>query len=121
MRFLAPKRYVKLTSKKNQFFNFTWLNIFLLEPKVCKEDEFNCSDSSMCIDKKWKCDGDFDCADHSDERDCKGTIFDGEGHLCSDTDFTCASGDECIHKTWACDGDQDCLDGSDEGDHCKLA
>ena len=60
--------------------------------------------SATCIDNKWKCDGDFDCPDHSNEKDCKERIFDEEGNLCSSTDFTCQSGDGCIHKTWECDG-----------------
>ena len=86
----------------------------------CKPNQFNCSDGSMCIEDSWKCDGDFDCRDHSDEKDCDAIFnWEGEHTVCSSTDFTCASKDECIHKSWECDGDQDCIDGSDEGPHCE--
>ena len=85
----------------------------------CKEDQFNCTDGLKCIESNWKCDGDFDCHDHSDEKNCD-DVFDMEGNVCSNTDFTCASGDECIHESWKCDGDIDCLDGSDEGPDCKF-
>lgn len=32
----------------------------------CKEDDFKCNDGT-CITQKWKCDGDPDCPDASDE------------------------------------------------------
>lgn len=32
----------------------------------CKEDDFKCGDGT-CITHKWKCDGDPDCPDSSDE------------------------------------------------------
>jgi len=35
----------------------------------CAADLFLC-DNSECIPMSWKCDGDFDCSDNSDERDC---------------------------------------------------
>ena len=36
----------------------------------CKEDEFECDDSS-CIKSRWRCDGDQDCNDGSDENLCR--------------------------------------------------
>ena len=84
----------------------------------CKKGQFNCSDGSMCIEENWKCDGDFDCLDHSDEKNCGERTH--EPTMCSKTDFTCASKDQCIRKSWECDGDRDCIDGSDEGPQCKL-
>ncbi|KAB7498328.1 hypothetical protein Anas_05692, partial [Armadillidium nasatum] len=31
---------------------------------------FNCSDGAYCISSQWKCDGDYDCYDRSDEANC---------------------------------------------------
>ena len=36
----------------------------------CQEGEFNCT-SGICINASWKCDGDIDCDDGSDEQSCR--------------------------------------------------
>lgn len=36
---------------------------------ICNTDEFSCPDHS-CIPRTWLCDGDNDCGDSSDERNC---------------------------------------------------
>ena len=95
--------------------------VFISE-KECKEDEFKCSNSRKCIDIKWKCDGDFDCSDHSDENDnCTYNPID-EAEVCHPTtEFQCKNSKECIHNSWKCDGDPDCTDGTDEGDFCNFS
>lgn len=35
----------------------------------CRSGEFMC-DSGLCINAGWRCDGDADCDDQSDERNC---------------------------------------------------
>lgn len=40
-----------------------------MTPPFCNEGEFQCA-SKKCIKLKFKCDGDGDCEDWSDEDDC---------------------------------------------------
>ena len=42
--------------------------IFISEGK-CNQNEFEC-DNGGCINKDYRCDGDNDCSDRSDERGC---------------------------------------------------
>ena len=38
---------------------------------VCASDEFLCRKEKKCIPQQWRCDGDNDCDDSSDERNCR--------------------------------------------------
>ncbi|GFT42183.1 hypothetical protein NPIL_118931 [Nephila pilipes] len=70
----------------------------------CESHQFKCLDGH-CIPEVWKCDGERDCEDDSDENDCKnGTEC--HGFRCNDN--------RCIPENWKCDGQTDCSDGSDE-------
>lgn len=46
-------------------------DLFLPSPSAaqmtCGADEFRCKDSGRCIPARWKCDGEDDCGDGSDE------------------------------------------------------
>ncbi|XP_023272544.1 prolow-density lipoprotein receptor-related protein 1-like, partial [Seriola lalandi dorsalis] len=86
-------------------------------PRQCSESEFSCT-NGRCIAGRWKCDGDHDCADGSDENGCD--------VKCDSDQFQCKNG-HCIPIRWRCDADTDCMDGSDEekcdsgvGRYCPL-
>ncbi|XP_042202724.1 very low-density lipoprotein receptor-like [Callorhinchus milii] len=55
---------------------------------------------------EWKCDGEEDCSDGSDEH------FFAQS-TCSSLELTCSSG-RCVSQTFVCNGEDDCGDGSDE-------
>ena len=88
-------------------------------PVTCDSNlQFTCR-NGRCVESAWKCDGDNDCLDMSDEEECDHLPV--PGHSCRSFEFTCTVIHECIHKAWLCDGDYDCQDRSDENTtHCTL-
>ncbi|CAH0560374.1 unnamed protein product [Brassicogethes aeneus] len=83
-------------------------NANLTCPKVnttCSPEHFTCSNDG-CIPKGWRCDGEDDCGDNSDENQC-GT------NTCAKNYFVCGDG-KCLPSYWKCDYEPDCSDGSDE-------
>uniref|UniRef100_A0A8C4QPU2 LDL receptor related protein 4 n=1 Tax=Eptatretus burgeri TaxID=7764 RepID=A0A8C4QPU2_EPTBU len=87
------------------------------ETCTCGHGGFTCSHPSPChcIPAQWRCDGETDCGDHSDEDGCMLPT-------CSQFEFHCNNGN-CVRRAWVCDGDNDCGDDSDEQDcpsrNCK--
>lgn len=44
----------------------------------CEANQFRCRDG-LCIAASWKCDGDKDCSDYTDELNCTGKSVDKQG------------------------------------------
>uniref|UniRef100_A0A8C5AM25 Low density lipoprotein receptor-related protein 8, apolipoprotein e receptor n=1 Tax=Gadus morhua TaxID=8049 RepID=A0A8C5AM25_GADMO len=74
------------------------------EPR-CPPGDFQCG-SGECIHLHWKCDGDADCKDKSDEASCPVLT-------CRPDEFQCGDG-SCVHGTKQCNRVHDCPDYSDE-------
>jgi hypothetical protein len=73
--------------------------------QTCSSDHFTCR-NGLCVPRGWKCDGEDDCGDSSDETQC-GT------QTCPPNYFICDT-TKCLPQYWRCDYDNDCVDGADE-------
>ncbi|XP_076256761.1 uncharacterized protein LOC143194081 [Rhynchophorus ferrugineus] len=91
--------YCKNLDKLNGVFQCFPLKTLL----KCPDETFNCGD--MCVTTKKRCDGNKDCFDLVDEKNC----------VCNlETHFHCGNGTSCLEKERLCDGKVDCWDKTDE-------
>ncbi|XP_044525030.1 low-density lipoprotein receptor-related protein 2 [Gracilinanus agilis] len=74
---------------------------------MCSSTQFLCADSERCIPISWKCDGQRDCRDGSDEPSTCPQRY------CQIGQFQCSDGN-CTNPHFLCNAVRDCPDGSDE-------
>ncbi|KAF3703311.1 SCO-spondin Precursor [Channa argus] len=78
---------------------------------ACRSYEFSCDTDEQCVPQAWRCDGETDCMDGSDEQECTAPCGPGQ--------VPCLSGGQCVAYQHLCDGTLDCRDASDESvDNC---
>ncbi|XP_073993369.1 uncharacterized protein [Rhodnius prolixus] len=97
-----------------------------LDVEICHRlthNAFRCIDDSKCLDTEWqcgnflciplikRCDGHFNCYDHTDEHNCECNL---------NTHFQCGKNLSCLPKAKRCDGIVDCWDAADES-NCTIA
>ncbi|XP_041666800.1 low-density lipoprotein receptor-related protein 2-like isoform X2 [Cheilinus undulatus] len=81
----------------------------------CNQGQWQCDDGS-CIPDIWRCDGEGDCLDGSDEMDCTAQAGSPE---CPPGQFPCLDSVGCVDSSARCDGKIQCPTGSDE-ENCKV-
>uniref|UniRef100_A0A3Q4GBU5 Low density lipoprotein receptor-related protein 3 n=1 Tax=Neolamprologus brichardi TaxID=32507 RepID=A0A3Q4GBU5_NEOBR len=81
----------------------------------CQSDEFLCG-NGKCLPRSWKCNGQDECGDASDERSCLPTPTEAQPGLCPFGSLPCTEGQStrCLPTALRCNGARDCHDGSDE-------
>lgn len=97
-----------------------------INTEVCHrlgQGAFRCVDDSKCLDNEWqcgnslcipyikRCDGHFNCYDHTDEHNCDCDLK---------THFQCGKNLSCLPQSKRCDGIVDCWDAADES-NCTIA
>ncbi|XP_056155204.1 MAM and LDL-receptor class A domain-containing protein 1 [Lampris incognitus] len=85
------------------------------QPLTCGADLYQCAYSFQCIPESWRCDGEQDCADLSDEEGCPDLVpgtLPPQDH-CRDDEYQCLDR-RCLPSILRCDGVPDCPEGEDE-------
>uniref|UniRef100_A0A3B3T799 LDL receptor related protein 8 n=1 Tax=Paramormyrops kingsleyae TaxID=1676925 RepID=A0A3B3T799_9TELE len=76
---------------------------------TCGPSDFTCS-NGQCVPARWRCDGEPECSDGSDEVDSTCSR-----QTCPPEKFDCGgSANRCVSLSWRCDGERDCENGADE-------
>ncbi|XP_068625234.1 prolow-density lipoprotein receptor-related protein 1 [Battus philenor] len=86
----------------------------------CGEEQFECAGrmpgaDAECIPLRWRCDGQTDCSDGSDETlHCGHTTAASNATSCGPGMYRCAVSGACAPASGVCDGEADCPHAEDE-------
>ncbi|XP_043473128.1 vitellogenin receptor-like isoform X2 [Leptopilina heterotoma] len=86
---------------------------------VIKPERYFLCDNRNCIRRLYKCNGENDCGDNSDEKDCEGSMWSPIFRNCTKDQFQCRHFRSCIPINDFCNKEEDCDDGSDEYEGCE--
>uniref|UniRef100_A0A8C6T6Z8 Low density lipoprotein receptor-related protein 3 n=1 Tax=Neogobius melanostomus TaxID=47308 RepID=A0A8C6T6Z8_9GOBI len=81
----------------------------------CQSDEFLCG-NGKCLPRSWRCNGQDECGDATDERSCSPPPTQSQFGLCPFNSVPCtqAQSTRCLAASVRCNGIRNCPDGTDE-------
>lgn len=81
----------------------------------CLSDEFLCG-NGKCLPRSWRCNGQDECGDATDERSCSPPPTQSQYGLCPFNSVPCtqAQSTRCLPASVRCNGVRNCPDGTDE-------
>lgn len=81
----------------------------------CQSDEFLCG-NGKCLPRSWRCNGQDECGDATDERSCSPPPTQSQFGLCPFNSVPCtqAQSTRCLPASVRCNGIRNCPDGTDE-------
>uniref|UniRef100_A0A8D3EE01 SCO-spondin n=1 Tax=Scophthalmus maximus TaxID=52904 RepID=A0A8D3EE01_SCOMX len=105
-------KYSSVNDSTHRAYTTYYVCFFLFCLCVCAPGEFHCATEGQCVPRAWRCDGETDCMDGSDEQQCITPCGPGQ--------VLCLSGDQCVDYQHLCDRTPHCRDASDESiDNCS--
>ena len=98
-----------------RLFIFQFFFFVANSPPACDAmNWFECaSGGNECVPNIWKCDGDKDCSNGADEKNCPDPTCTELQFLCTDIHNNLKT---CFSRTKICDHINDCKNGTDEED-----